>query len=609
MNAFIILPDQLFYNTQTLKILSLHDVIYIIEDPHYFTGYTYHRSKIILHRSSMQKYFNYLKKYFSQNNKLIETTSDLNNAVLNKQTKIYYISYFNLRGEWGDENAEKSAEKTAEKNVEKTPEKTAEKSVEKSAEKTTEKTIEKKSADKSTDKNAITAPVNSTKKYTSWIDWAADNIENHRLNLFEPSNYLLYDTDLKNKRFHGIPAKLYPSPAFYLSIDDIRNNYTIDKSYRQTNFYQNMCKKYANWFVQGEDMGAAAGLEITDTAVTAKKYLEEIGDISEIKPNIFDDENSADKSADKSAEKTSADNLLSNDETAENKQLYNNAIRYSGRFNTIGGIQRYPISRAESLYYLKHFCVTKIAKFGEYEDISLDNNNIIYHSCLSSSINIGLLTPAEVVNYVSNYYLENKKQIPKTSFESFLRQILGWREFVHLNYILNGHKIQASNYFKLTRTITEDFYKGTTGYPPIDIIIKDVIRTGYTHHINRLMYLGGFFLLQQIRPKDVFSWFMELFIDAYEWVMIPNIEMSQYNAGGFIGSRPYFSSSNYLRKMGNYQIGPWVEKWDSIYYKFIHDKKDKLVNQYFVSNWVRNWKEKTKSERKKILAVAAESLI
>jgi len=556
MNCFIILPDQLFYTEKALKIIALHEYIYLFEEPHYFDAYQYHKSKIILHRASMQKYYNFLKTYFQSYTPKIKTTTDLNNNALYKKPKIIYISYFQL-----------TQNKTTSENIMDFIEN------DKSIDKTKETKESKEPNDKSASDGVI---LNKEIKAISWIDWLKKNVEKIIVNMFEPANYLLWKPLLNNTLFNGLPVRLYPSPMFYLSIDEIMDNYKVNHTYRQTNFYINMRKKFTPWFLPDSDQKWTYD---EFNRKTSSEYENEFGAILPCFARLADDDD------------------------------FKNAVKYSARFKTIGKVCRYPITRDEALIYLKHFCIEKLKYFGPYEDISLIDNNIVFHSAISSSLNIGLLTPEEVINYITNYYNKYKNKIPIESYEAFIRQILGWREFMHMNYILNGENIKNANYFNLKRKITEELYTGKTGYLPIDVIIKDVLDCGYTHHINRLMFLGNFMLLQQFEPKDVFAWFMELFIDAYEWVMIPNIEMSQYNAGGFIGSRPYFSSANYLKKMGNYPKTTWFDKWNLLYYKFLNDHSSKLSSQYFVSNFVKLWKEKPLKERKKILEDAKSAFL
>ena len=124
------------------------------------------------------------------------------------------------------------------------------------------------------------------------------------------------------------------------------------------------------------------------------------------------------------------------------------------------------------------------------------------------------------------------------------------------------------------------FYTGTSGIIPVDHCIQKALSHGYCHHIERLMVLGNFFLLCEIDPSDIYKWFMELFIDAYDWVMVPNVYgMSQYADGGLMTTKPYISGSNYILKMSNYPKGSWTEIWDSLFWRFMNKHREFFAKQ------------------------------
>lgn len=228
----------------------------------------------------------------------------------------------------------------------------------------------------------------------------------------------------------------------------------------------------------------------------------------------------------------------------------------------------YPTNHKQAQDWLKNFLEKRLSLFGPYEDAIDKENSVLFHSVLTPLLNIGLLTPRQVVDDTLAY--AEKHKIPLQSLEGFIRQIIGWREYMYGMYLYHGKKQKNNNYFKHTRSIPSSFWSGTTGITPLDQTIKKVIANSYAHHIERLMILGNCMLLCQFNPQQVYYWFMELFIDAYDWVMVPNVYgMSQYADGGLLATKPYISGSNYVLKMSNYKKGNWCTIWDALFWHFI----------------------------------------
>ena len=137
--------------------------------------------------------------------------------------------------------------------------------------------------------------------------------------------------------------------------------------------------------------------------------------------------------------------------------------------------------------------------------------------------------------------------------------------------------MRTSNHWQHTHKMPDSFYTGTTSIKPIDDVIKRVLKTGYCHHIERLMVLGGFMFLCRIDPDEIYRWFMSMFVDAYDWVMVPNVyAMSQHADGGLITTKPYFPGSAYLKKMGYNQTNEWCDIWDGLYWSWIWHNKNRL---------------------------------
>lgn len=229
----------------------------------------------------------------------------------------------------------------------------------------------------------------------------------------------------------------------------------------------------------------------------------------------------------------------------------------------------YPVTHTEAEQWFSDFCTKKLASFGPYEDAMSTEHGILFHSVLSPLLNIGLLTPQYVIQK-SLLFAQTSSDVPLASLEGFVRQIIGWREYIRAIYIREGRRIRTKNYFKATKDIPINFWNATTGCMPIDHVITKALDTGYSHHIERLMVIGNFMNLCGFVPEQVYRWFMEMYIDAYDWVMVPNVySMALYADGGVITTKPYISGSNYILKMSDYKKGEWSDIWDALFWSFV----------------------------------------
>ena len=247
-----------------------------------------------------------------------------------------------------------------------------------------------------------------------------------------------------------------------------------------------------------------------------------------------------------------------------------------------------PLDHLSAQQWLDTFLEQRLAGFGTYEDAISSQHRVMWHSVLTPMLNLGLITPQQVLNRTLE--AADSSEIPINSLEGFLRQIIGWREFMAAMYKRHGVTMRNSNFWDFKdRPIPSAFYEGTTGIPPIDDAIKRAINTGYCHHIERLMLLGNMMLLCGFHPTRIYTWFMELFVDAYDWVMVPNVYgMSQFADGGIFTSKPYLSGSNYVRKMSDYKPGEWCGIWDGLFWSFIHRHGDFFRSQPRLAMMTRN---------------------
>ncbi len=248
----------------------------------------------------------------------------------------------------------------------------------------------------------------------------------------------------------------------------------------------------------------------------------------------------------------------------------------------------YPVTHKGSDDWLGDFLHHRFIHFGDYEDAIVQDESFLHHSVLSPMLNVGLIQPRDVLDLALSY--AEKEGVPINSLEGFVRQLIGWREFIRGMYEIKGTYSRSQNFWGFKRPIPASFYTAETGIEPVDITIQKVLKTGYCHHIERLMVLGNFMLLCEFDPNEVYRWFMELFIDAYDWVMVPNVYgMSQFADGGLFATKPYISGSNYLRKMSDYTKGEWQETWDGLFWRFMHTHRDFFLQNPRLAMLVRTF--------------------
>lgn len=249
---------------------------------------------------------------------------------------------------------------------------------------------------------------------------------------------------------------------------------------------------------------------------------------------------------------------------------------FSDNYGLISGPIVYPTTYQESRAWLQQFLEIRFQEFGAYEDALVSGEHVLHHSALTPMLNVGLLTPHEVLSCALQFAEE--KAIPINSLEGFIRQIAGWREFIRGVYVYKGTQQRTTNFWQFNNQLPASFWKANTGLFPVDSTIKKVLKTAYCHHIERLMVLGNVMLLGGFHPDSIYQWFMEMFIDAYDWVMVPNVYgMSQFADGGLMATKPYISGSNYLMKMSNYPKGDWQATWDALFWCFMDKHRTVLA--------------------------------
>jgi deoxyribodipyrimidine photolyase-related protein len=264
-----------------------------------------------------------------------------------------------------------------------------------------------------------------------------------------------------------------------------------------------------------------------------------------------------------------------------------------------------PYDRKSALIWYKDFLNERFNDFGIYQDSISHVTPFLNHSIISVFLNSGLLTPKDILPMAIKKL--NKDNL--NSVEGFIRQIIGWREFVRGIYQNYNDEQEKLNFFNHKRKLTKHWYEGNTGVEPLDDSIKKVIKYGYAHHIERLMVIGNLMLLLEVDPREVYKWFMELFIDSAPWVMGPNVYgMSQFSDGGIFATKPYISGSNYIFKMSHYKKNSeWAHAWDGLYWNFI-DKNRKFLSKNPRLNMMVSMFDKMDIDKKNKILSSAKAL-
>lgn len=294
----------------------------------------------------------------------------------------------------------------------------------------------------------------------------------------------------------------------------------------------------------------------------------------------------------------------------ENNEYYEEAKQYTEKhfaknYGALTDEQLYPATFKEAEKWLEQFLETRFHEFGVYEDSMVEKEHYLHHSVLSPLMNVGLLTAENVLKRAISFAKDH--DVPVNSLEGFVRQILGWREFVRGVYINKGIYQRNKNYWKHKKKLPESFYTAKTGIRPVDSSLQKILKTGYAHHIERLMIFANFMNLCQFNPDEVYQWFMEMFIDSYDWVMVPNVYgMSSFSDGGKMSTKPYISGSNYIKKMSDYPDGDWTEQWDALFWNFINENKDFFAKNPRLGMMLKTFEKMPAEKRKYHLKTAKE---
>lgn len=276
-----------------------------------------------------------------------------------------------------------------------------------------------------------------------------------------------------------------------------------------------------------------------------------------------------------------------------------------------------PVTREGALEVLRDFVEVRLVRFGDYQDLMLQDSPGMFHSWISGPLNIGLLEPRECLEAAISAWRAGRA--PLAAVEGFVRQILGWREFVNGVYWMRMPEYAAVNALEATRPLPDFFQTGETSMNCLRTVIGEVQATAYNHHIQRLMILGNFLLLAGIRPQEALRWFTDLYIDGFDWVMAANVlGMALHADGGFMATKPYAGSAAYISKMSNYcsgcrydpkkKSGEGCCPFNLLYWDFYDRHAEKFAKNPRTSMMVNAWRKRPEAEREAIRREAAEFL-
>ncbi|WP_375323771.1 cryptochrome/photolyase family protein [Flagellimonas sp. GZD32] len=380
-------------------------------------------------------------------------------------------------------------------------------------------------------------------------------IQKHEIERFEfqlPDEYRL-DQQLKGiSQQLSIPTEVFDSEHFYTSRDELNQFFKGKKQLLMESFYRMMRKKHNIMMVGDQPEGGQWNFDQSNR----KKWDGE--------PKIPKELNF----------KKDVSALIAEIEEAE--------------VTTFGTIDpknfNWPTTRKESQELLTFFCKNLLPHFGDYQDALHTNEKFLFHSRLSFAMNSKLISPKEVIDTVLNHFRTQKDTIDISQVEGFVRQILGWREYMRGIYWKEMPSYSKLNCLENHNPLPNFFWDGNTKMNCLKKSIEQSLDDAYAHHIQRLMVIGNFALLAQAHPDAVDAWYLGVYIDALEWVEITNTRgMSQYADGGLVATKPYVSSANYINKMGNYcknchyshskKIGDKACPFNALYWNFLKEKR------------------------------------
>ena len=385
----------------------------------------------------------------------------------------------------------------------------------------------------------------------------------------------------------GVVVKEQDSGHFFFPFSEIVKEFVPGKSHRMESFYRRMRKRFGILMNGSEPEGGEWNFDKQNREKLSQSDIKHIP-----KPLTFFN---------------NAEDVLA--------RLKKHNVKFIGK---IPDQLPWPVSRDQALELLEFFCAECLPNFGRFQDAMATNHDLgwsLYHSRLSFALNSKMLSPAEVLNSALHSYETNKSLISIAQIEGFVRQVLGWREFIRALYWINMPDYKDKNYFKAKRKLPNFFWTGETKMACMRRAIEDSLQYSYSHHIHRLMITGNFCLLTGVSPDEVDDWYLGVYIDGIEWAELPNTRgMSQYADGGIVASKPYSASGNYISKMSDYckncryKVKETATEeacpFNSLYWRFLEANKDSLAKNPRNALVYSSWYRKKEDEREAILLKA-----
>ncbi len=412
-------------------------------------------------------------------------------------------------------------------------------------------------------------------------------ISTHKFTKFEyllPDEYRLDELLKEFTRKLNIAFSINDTEHFYSTRNELKDLFGGKKMYLMETFYRHMRKKHNVLIVDG------------DKPANGKWN--------------FDEDN---RQKLPKAHKPISPLAFSNDLSEIEMEIVKAQIKTIGKVDSSNFL--WPINRAQSLELLDFFTENCLQFFGTFQDAMAPNEWSIYHSRLSFSMNIKLLSPKEVVDKAIEAYTKSQNEIEFHQLEGFVRQIIGWREYMRGIYWLKMPDYASLNYFEQKEALPTWFWTGKTKMNCLKNAIHQSLEFAYAHHIQRLMITGNFALLVGVHPDEVDAWYLGIYIDAIEWVEITNTRgMSQFADGGIVGTKPYVSSASYINKMSSYCTGCYYDKskktgdkacpFNSLYWNFYSKHESKLSKNPRIGMMYNVWRKMQPNEKIALLEQA-----